>query len=106
MQSHRHRRYRRRPSALPLIVVAGAAWLVWSAVCASGAASRAEAADPDVPDRDPQPVPGSGPTPAPRPSDYVRAAGPAEMRDRPRRWSRLDEELDESFPASDPPGNY
>lgn len=100
MQSHRHRRYRRRPSALPLIVVAGAAWLVWSAVCASGAASRAEAADPDVPDRNP------ATTPAPRPSDYVRAAGPAEMRDRPRRWTRLDEELDESFPASDPPGNY
>jgi len=34
----------------------------------------------------------------------VRAAGPDAMRDTPAgRWSRVDEAIDESFPASDPP---
>jgi len=36
----------------------------------------------------------------------VRVAGRREMRDPPRRWDRVDEQGDESFPASDPPGNY
>ena len=37
----------------------------------------------------------------------VRDAGPDAMRDTPRRdWSKVDETSDESFPASDPPGNY
>lgn len=36
----------------------------------------------------------------------VRDAGPKEMRDPPRKWDRVDEEIDESFPASDPPANY
>lgn len=34
----------------------------------------------------------------------VRPAGPESMRDRPRRsWTKHDEAIDESFPASDPP---
>lgn len=37
----------------------------------------------------------------------VRDAGPRAMRDKPRReWTETDEDLDESFPASDPPGGY
>jgi hypothetical protein len=36
----------------------------------------------------------------------VRDAGPQAMRDPPNGWSKTDEEDDESFPASDPPGNY
>lgn len=36
----------------------------------------------------------------------VRDAGPEAMRDQPKRWSKTDEELDQSFPASDPPANY
>ncbi|WP_086606855.1 hypothetical protein [Erythrobacter donghaensis] len=37
----------------------------------------------------------------------VRDAGPNAMRDPVKRaWTETDQELDESFPASDPPGNY
>ncbi|MEC7760907.1 MAG: hypothetical protein VX874_03215 [Pseudomonadota bacterium] len=36
----------------------------------------------------------------------IRDAGPSEMRNPPRHWDLVDEENDESFPASDPPGNY
>jgi hypothetical protein len=43
---------------------------------------------------------------APDPN-YVRPAGPQEMHMPLRRgWTKTDEEIDESFPASDPPGNY
>lgn len=38
---------------------------------------------------------------------HVRDAGPDHMKDKPRRrWGKVDQESDESFPASDPPGNY
>ena len=38
---------------------------------------------------------------------HVRSAGPQAMRDRPRRrWDRVDQAVDESFPASDPPSTY
>jgi hypothetical protein len=33
----------------------------------------------------------------------VRSAGPEAMRDPPQEWDAVDEALDESFPASDPP---
>lgn len=36
----------------------------------------------------------------------VRPAGPESMRDPPKNWDEVDEESDESFPASDPPANY
>jgi uncharacterized membrane protein YebE (DUF533 family) len=38
----------------------------------------------------------------------VRNAGPAAMKDEPRKdtWDSIDEESDESFPASDAPANY
>ena len=40
-------------------------------------------------------------------ANFVRPAGPEAMRDRPRRgWDQVDEQVDQSFPASDPPGNY
>jgi hypothetical protein len=35
--------------------------------------------------------------------NQVRPAGPDSMRDKPRRWEKTDEAVDESFPASDPP---
>lgn len=36
----------------------------------------------------------------------IRQSGPREMKDPPRDWDLTDERSDESFPASDPPGNY
>jgi hypothetical protein len=37
----------------------------------------------------------------------VRDAGPNAMRDKPAgKWSKVDEAIDQSFPASDPPANY
>ena len=38
----------------------------------------------------------------------VRNAGPNAMADKPKKdtWDEVDEELDETFPASDPPANY
>ena len=36
----------------------------------------------------------------------VRPAGPECMEDPPETWDEVDEEADESFPASDPPANY
>jgi hypothetical protein len=38
--------------------------------------------------------------------DHIRVAGPREMTDPPRRWNIVDEAVDESFPASDPPATY
>lgn len=43
---------------------------------------------------------------ASRDSHYVRSAGPREMKAPPREWDRVDEAVDGSFPASDPPGGY
>jgi hypothetical protein len=52
-------------------------------------------------------VPDPSTTPEEADPGYVRPAGPKEMQlPLRRRWSRTDEEIDESFPASDPPGNY
>jgi|KBSMisStaDraftv2_1062788.scaffolds.fasta_scaffold2446086_2 hypothetical protein len=36
----------------------------------------------------------------------IRQAGPSAMRDPPKKWDKVDEAADESFPASDPPAKY
>ena len=43
-------------------------------------------------------------TAPPAPLPKVRSAGPEAMQSPPRRWDEHDQALDESFPASDPPG--
>lgn len=48
---------------------------------------------------EPEAAPGEDPA-------YVRPAGRKAMDMPPATWSKTDEEVDESFPASDPPGNY
>jgi hypothetical protein len=37
------------------------------------------------------------------PLPLVRDAGPAAMENPPRHWDEVDEAIDQSFPASDPP---
>lgn len=39
-------------------------------------------------------------------SARIRDAGPAEQHIDAGDWDLVDEQVDESFPASDPPGNY
>ncbi len=39
-------------------------------------------------------------------SKDVRDSGKENMENPPEEWTEVDEELDESFPASDPPANY
>ena len=41
-----------------------------------------------------------------RGSHLCPAGGTQQMDDPPSSWSKTDEEVDEFFPASDPPGNY
>jgi len=36
----------------------------------------------------------------------VRDSGPEHMTTPPQKWSKTDEAIDESFPASDPPSTY
>lgn len=52
---------------------------------------------PDKPERD---------NPANENGEEVRPAGPDAMRDPPKTWDKVDEESDESFPASDSPSSY
>lgn len=50
--------------------------------------------------------PGLKPGKVPKPP-HVREAGPDAMKDKPaRKWEKVDEASDESFPASDPPATY
>jgi hypothetical protein len=54
-----------------------------------------------------RPRPGAArPLPARDRAPGIRQSGPREMKDPPRDWDLTDERSDESFPASDPPGNY
>jgi hypothetical protein len=48
-----------------------------------------------------------GQKPGPKESPVqVRDAGPEAQADKPKKWDEVDQQVDESFPASDPPANY
>lgn len=49
---------------------------------------------------------GNQPAPEPSSTTHVRDAGADAMRDTPKTWSKTDEGLDQSFPASDPASTY
>ncbi len=76
---------------LPLLLVAGAGMLALSAV---KGAKRAQAMQ--VAER----------TRVNRSAGPVRASGPEAMEFPPDRWDIVDEQSDQSFPASDAPGTY
>lgn len=104
----RHRHHHHRPDPLlPLLALAGIAALTYSFLRDSGPRRPARPAA-----RRPEGLAAIHPKLAEGAEDvagpnFVRDAGPESMRDRPRRgWDRVDEQVDESFPASDPPGNY
>lgn len=77
--------------ALPFLLVAGAGMLALSAVKGAKKAAALETAERTRVKRE------AGP---------VRPAGPEAMEFPPKRWDMVDEQADQSFPASDPPGNY
>ncbi|MCB1496047.1 MAG: hypothetical protein KDJ86_09700 [Bauldia sp.] len=57
-------------------------------------------------ERDPSPPAGKRPDEEVVPPPPVRPAGPDSMRDPPKEWDEVDEDSDESFPASDPSAKY
>ena len=77
-------------TTLPLLLLMGAGLLLARSV----QSARRNRTEPDRTEPDRQdPV-------------QVRAAGPEAMQTPPERWDIVDEQSDQSFPASDPPGNY
>ena len=86
--------------SMKILMMAGAALLAWkyvnragqrSALAGANTATAAHEAEHDALKEGPVAL-------------HVRTAGPAAMRDEPvRRWDEVDQAVDESFPASDPP---
>ena len=56
-------------------------------------------------DKDTHPETPSDDAPTTKPKK-VRDAGPDAMKNPPKKWNDVDQQSDESFPASDPPANY
>ncbi|MDP3339685.1 hypothetical protein [Frigidibacter sp.] len=110
--------------SLPLLALAGIGWLFWSAGRRDPRSPVGLLARPQNAEAEPVSsgkraksvsAPTSGKAGHQRAANSpaaingfqpVRAAGPSAMKDPPQDWDEVDEENDESFPASDPPGRY
>ncbi len=80
-----------------LVAILAAAGLAYAAYAFLNQSRHAEAPRRLMPPRD-RAGAGDG--------NFVRQSGTKEMRDPPSSWDKIDEQVDESFPASDPPANY
>jgi Protein of unknown function (DUF2934) len=99
----------RDPAPLPPTNAEGFATIPSEDRAAAGALGDNSAAPSPGGDRLPRKRSRSGAATGKKPSEdhtYVRPAGRKQMDNPPSSWSKTDEEVDESFPASDPPGNY
>lgn len=110
--------------SLPLLALAGIGWLFWSAGrreprspagylprpqpqgTEPGAAKPVTRAASVVKPASPKPAEAANSGAPAKGFEEVRAAGRSQMKDPPKTWDEVDEESDESFPASDPPGRY